>query len=275
MSSWGEKIKNEIGWQILPIIRWTVTATARLTSTSFSPWWPRSWRRPTSRRTSGRPSGSLTRTVAGMYYITVLLIAIMLLLCFCPSFFLVLQSKESRQIYSPLSLCGAYWAWNEYSEYFEKRTSAEFRAGREVDEFCIKPSTIKFLSFENIFPFLGIVKLWQETPSWLWDIFVKTRLKKSRKVRKLCSWLIAIMAKSCASWFSSLHGFWAWQLLFFNSLRPSWFILLDKCWRQENTIFEPEAQWLMALQDNLNHGAEAHHDQPGGEAQGLGDRWDD
>ena len=31
-----------------------------------------------------------------MYYITVLLIAITLLLCFCPSFFLVLQSKESR-----------------------------------------------------------------------------------------------------------------------------------------------------------------------------------
>ena len=47
------------------VIRWTVTATARLTSTSFSQWWPRSWRKPTSRRTSGRPSGSLTRTVAG------------------------------------------------------------------------------------------------------------------------------------------------------------------------------------------------------------------
>ena len=148
MRSWGEKIKRW-NWMV-NLIRWTVTATARLTSTSFSQWWPRSWRRPTSRRTSGRPSGSLTRTVAGMY-ITVLHIAITLLLCFCPSFFLVLQSKESSQIYSPLSLCGAYWAWNEYSEYFEKRTSAEFRAGREVDEFCIKPSTTKFLSIEKYF----------------------------------------------------------------------------------------------------------------------------
>ena len=76
------------------VIRWTVTATARLTSTSFSQWWPRSWRRPTSRRTSGRPSGSLTRTVAGMY-ITVLLIAItLLLLCFCPSFFSFCKAKS-------------------------------------------------------------------------------------------------------------------------------------------------------------------------------------
>ena len=181
---WKDKKWN---WMV-NLIRWTVTATARLTSTSFSQWWPRSWRRPTSRRTSGRPSGSLTRTVAGMY-ITVLLIAITLLLCFCPSFFLVLQSKESRQIYSPLSLCGAYWAWNEYSEYFEKRTSAESRAGREVDEFCIKPST----SFSALKIFFPILELWNfdkkrqddcEKSAWKQG---SKKVKKTKKVVELAN----------------------------------------------------------------------------------------